>query len=88
MLGDKAKRKEIGGCLVDHPTYSFAHFPFSFFYFVNILHDFEYENLWRRRRGGRLHPMTPQGIVSPLVLLSLKLEHDIMSIGITCVCYT
>jgi hypothetical protein len=27
-------------------------------------------------------------IVTPLVLLSLKLEHHIMSIGISCVCYT
>jgi hypothetical protein len=26
--------------------------------------------------------------VTPLVLLSLKLEHNIMSIGISCVCYT
>jgi hypothetical protein len=27
-------------------------------------------------------------VVTPLVLLSLKLEHNIMSIGISCVCYT
>jgi hypothetical protein len=27
-------------------------------------------------------------IVTPLVLLSLKLEHDIVSIGISCVCHT
>jgi hypothetical protein len=26
--------------------------------------------------------------VTPLVLLSLKLEHHIISIGISCVCYT
>jgi hypothetical protein len=26
--------------------------------------------------------------VTPLVLLSLKLEHHIMSIGISCICYT
>jgi hypothetical protein len=32
------------------------------------------------RRGGSL--------VTPLVLLLLKLEHSIMSIGISCVCYT
>jgi hypothetical protein len=28
------------------------------------------------------------GIVTPLLLLSLKLEQNIMSIGISCVCYT
>jgi hypothetical protein len=28
------------------------------------------------------------GIVTPLVLVTLKLEHNIMSIGISCVCYT
>jgi hypothetical protein len=27
-------------------------------------------------------------IVTPLVLLSLKLEHNIISIGISCDCYT
>jgi hypothetical protein len=27
-------------------------------------------------------------IVTPLVLLPLKLEHNIISIGISCVCYT
>jgi hypothetical protein len=27
-------------------------------------------------------------VVTPPVLLSLKLEHNIMSIGISCVCYT
>jgi hypothetical protein len=26
--------------------------------------------------------------VTPLVLLSLKLEHNIMCMGISCVCYT
>lgn len=31
MLGDKEKRKEKGGWLVDHPTYGFAHFAFPFF---------------------------------------------------------
>jgi hypothetical protein len=30
----------------------------------------------------------PSDIVTPLVLLSLKLEHNIMSISISCVCYT
>jgi hypothetical protein len=27
-------------------------------------------------------------VVTPLVLLSLKLEHNIIIIGISCVCYT
>jgi hypothetical protein len=41
-------------------------------------------------RGGRAaqggQPAAP--VVTPLVLLPLKLEHDIISIGISCVCYT
>jgi hypothetical protein len=32
--------------------------------------------------------IVPVTIVTPLVLLSLKLEHNIMSISISCVCHT
>jgi hypothetical protein len=40
---------------------------------------------------GAYHQMSVEGKdsnVTPLVLLSLKLEHNIMSISISCVCYT
>jgi hypothetical protein len=37
----------------------------------------------RRRRV-----LIAMDVVTPLVLLSLKLEHNIMSIGTSCVCYT
>jgi hypothetical protein len=31
--------------------------------------------------------LATEEVVTPLVLLSLKLEHNIMSISISCVCY-
>jgi hypothetical protein len=35
-----------------------------------------------------LNPATPKQTVTPLVLLPLKLEHNIIIIGISCDCYT
>jgi hypothetical protein len=42
----------------------------------------------RFRGEGSLETRRLATDVTPLVLLSLKLEHNIMSISISCVCYT
>jgi hypothetical protein len=38
--------------------------------------------------GSNSNPSLNTDLVTPLVLLPLKLEHNIISIGISCVCHT
>jgi hypothetical protein len=46
----------------------------------------EYFSKWIEAKP--LATITSGTIVTPMVLLSLKLEHNIMSISISCACYT